>query len=300
MLLPDTMELRICVPYNSRSTAWASFDGRGRVELKQGDHIKVTASKYPFPTVCADKQSTDWFHSISRTLKWNERERQKSFVMVEEGPAKKSPKASTPPSGLDGLDDDLNEDDEEDEEEEEKFDIDDSTTAPPSASTSAGPSLPTTPIRSRIQSKADLTLSHIEPPPPPSSDSSSATNIESSSSTQIDLHLVGARDYIHSPKSLVHGTKSRIPKDRDIESTLTPRPSDLTYRHDDRTPLASTRPLGAAPPVAPGQPLGARSRIHNRHRLGHRSSRSVDFAPSGRAFACWGQDESDSNTDSEH
>jgi NAD kinase len=35
MLLPDTMELRICVPYNSRSTAWASFDGRGRVELKR-------------------------------------------------------------------------------------------------------------------------------------------------------------------------------------------------------------------------------------------------------------------------
>ncbi|BEI90497.1 uncharacterized protein CcaverHIS019_0305670 [Cutaneotrichosporon cavernicola] len=84
MLLPDGIELRVCVPYNSRSTAWASFDGRGRVELKQGDHIKITASKYPFPTVCADKQSTDWFRSIQRTLKWNERERQKSFVVVEE------------------------------------------------------------------------------------------------------------------------------------------------------------------------------------------------------------------------
>jgi NAD+ kinase len=84
MLLPDNMELRICVPFNSRSTAWASFDGRGRVELQQGDHIKVTASKFPFPTVCADRSSTDWFSSISRTLKWNERERQKSFVVVEE------------------------------------------------------------------------------------------------------------------------------------------------------------------------------------------------------------------------
>lgn len=29
------MELRICVPFNSRNTAWASFDGRGRVELKR-------------------------------------------------------------------------------------------------------------------------------------------------------------------------------------------------------------------------------------------------------------------------
>lgn len=107
MLLPDSMELRIAVPYNSRSTAWASFDGRGRVELRrkscskstaycscgtfadttvcntEGDHIKVTASTYPFPTVCADKQSTDWFQAITRTLKWNERQRQKSFVMLE-------------------------------------------------------------------------------------------------------------------------------------------------------------------------------------------------------------------------
>jgi len=83
MLLPDSIELRIAVPYNSRSTAWASFDGRGRVELRQGDHIKVTASKYPFPTVCSENQSTDWFKSISRTLKWNERQRQKSFVVVE-------------------------------------------------------------------------------------------------------------------------------------------------------------------------------------------------------------------------
>ncbi|GAA6059017.1 hypothetical protein JCM10212_001242 [Sporobolomyces blumeae] len=95
MLLPDSMELRICVPYNSRSTAWASFDGRGRVELRQGDHIKVTASPYPFPTVCADKQSTDWFGSIQRTLKWNERQRQKSFVILEEG--RKKPKSQDDP-----------------------------------------------------------------------------------------------------------------------------------------------------------------------------------------------------------
>ncbi|KAH9828827.1 ATP-NAD kinase [Rhodofomes roseus] len=146
MLLPDSMELRICVPFNSRSTAWASFDGRGRVELKQGDHIKVTASKYPFPTVCADTQSTDWFNSISRTLKWNERERQKSFVVVEEGPARKKDKkrrlseASSengqpvngdhPEGEVDEAEDnkdeeDEDEDEEDEDEEDEKFDIDD-------------------------------------------------------------------------------------------------------------------------------------------------------------------------------
>ncbi|THH28629.1 hypothetical protein EUX98_g5561 [Antrodiella citrinella] len=138
MLLPDSMELRICVPFNSRSTAWASFDGRGRVELKQGDHIKVTASKYPFPTVCADSQSIDWFHSISRTLKWNERERQKSFVVVEEGPSARTKRSKKHHQKVDEAvsptingDDDENEpgrlDDEEDEvsDEEEKYDIDD-------------------------------------------------------------------------------------------------------------------------------------------------------------------------------
>jgi NAD+ kinase len=41
MLLPDSMELRICVPFNSRSTAWASFDGRGRVELKRKPRIDI-------------------------------------------------------------------------------------------------------------------------------------------------------------------------------------------------------------------------------------------------------------------
>ena len=84
MLLPDSMELRIAVPYNSRSNAWASFDGRGRIEIRRGDHIKVNASPFPFPTVCPDDQPSPWFDSVSRTLKWNERQRQKSFVVVEE------------------------------------------------------------------------------------------------------------------------------------------------------------------------------------------------------------------------
>ncbi|KAF9245002.1 hypothetical protein BU15DRAFT_85813 [Melanogaster broomeanus] len=140
MLLPDSMELRICVPYNSRSTAWASFDGRGRVELKQGDHIKISASKYPFPTVCADKQSTDWFHSISRTLKWNERQRQKSFVVVEEGPTRKnSSRQAGSPTGYGlfstGPLEEASEDGEEEEddvegltEDDDKYDIDDSST----------------------------------------------------------------------------------------------------------------------------------------------------------------------------
>lgn len=71
MLLNDTMLLRVCVPRSSRATAYCSFDGKGRVELKQGDYVTITASQYPFPTVLSSQM--EWFNSISRTLRWNTR-----------------------------------------------------------------------------------------------------------------------------------------------------------------------------------------------------------------------------------
>jgi NAD+ kinase len=71
MLLNDSMLLRVGVPRNSRATAYCAFDGKGRVELRQGDHVTIAASQYPFPTVLS--QPTEWFDSISRTLKWNTR-----------------------------------------------------------------------------------------------------------------------------------------------------------------------------------------------------------------------------------
>jgi len=98
----------------------------------EGDHIKVTASKYPFPTVCRDKASTDWFSSISSTLRWNEREKQKSFVVVEEDrePIASAPKLKRQKTIQDakrragGSVNEEHEEDEEDDGEEEGFDID--------------------------------------------------------------------------------------------------------------------------------------------------------------------------------
>ena len=71
MLLNDTMLLRVSVPRSSRATAYCSFDGKGRVELRQGDYVTIAASQYPFPTVLS--HPTEWFDSISRTLRWNTR-----------------------------------------------------------------------------------------------------------------------------------------------------------------------------------------------------------------------------------
>ena len=71
MVLSDTMALRVAVPASSRATAYCSFDGKGRIELRQGDHVTIAASQYPFPTVT--RTDTEWFDSVSRTLRWNVR-----------------------------------------------------------------------------------------------------------------------------------------------------------------------------------------------------------------------------------
>lgn len=71
MVLSDTQLLRITVPSNSRSTAYCSFDGKGRIELKQGDYVTLEASQYPFPTVMSG--GNEWVESVQRALRWNVR-----------------------------------------------------------------------------------------------------------------------------------------------------------------------------------------------------------------------------------
>ncbi|OAD06835.1 hypothetical protein MUCCIDRAFT_130824, partial [Mucor lusitanicus CBS 277.49] len=79
MLLPSEMVIRIVVPFGSRHSAYCSFDGRNRTELKQGDHVKITMSPYPVKTFCSCDSSNDWFSSVQSCLQWNNRQRQKSF-----------------------------------------------------------------------------------------------------------------------------------------------------------------------------------------------------------------------------
>ncbi|KAI8819659.1 ATP-NAD kinase-like domain-containing protein [Fimicolochytrium jonesii] len=79
MILPDTMELRIAVPSDSRATAYASFDGRKRVCLGKGDCVVVKAANWPVPSVCWEDQSRDWFRGLERCLGWNRRERQQGL-----------------------------------------------------------------------------------------------------------------------------------------------------------------------------------------------------------------------------
>ncbi|KAL8886837.1 MAG: hypothetical protein Q9192_006421 [Flavoplaca navasiana] len=45
VILPDTVVLRVGVPYDARTSSWASFDGRERIELHPGDYVTISASR---------------------------------------------------------------------------------------------------------------------------------------------------------------------------------------------------------------------------------------------------------------
>jgi len=80
IILPDTIVLRVGVPYDSRTSSWASFDGRERVELRPGDYVTISASRFPFANVMPPgRKSEDWVNCISGKLGWNTRQRQKSY-----------------------------------------------------------------------------------------------------------------------------------------------------------------------------------------------------------------------------
>lgn len=85
VLLPDSAELELRVPEEARGTAWASFDGKNREELCRGDSIMVRMSEYPMPSINKTDETDDWFKSLVRCLRWNERLDQIPF----EGTAKK-------------------------------------------------------------------------------------------------------------------------------------------------------------------------------------------------------------------
>ncbi|KAK3403582.1 ATP-NAD kinase-like domain-containing protein [Sordaria brevicollis] len=81
IILPDTIVLRIGVPYDARTSSWASFDGRERIELRPGDYVTISASRYPFASVQVQgRRSEEWIKSINAKLGWNTRQKQKSFT----------------------------------------------------------------------------------------------------------------------------------------------------------------------------------------------------------------------------
>ncbi|XP_062386518.1 NAD kinase b isoform X1 [Sardina pilchardus] len=76
IVVPAGVELMIMLSPDARNTAWVSFDGRKRQEIKHGDSIKITTSCYPVPSICCHDLVYDWFDSLAQCLHWNVRKKQ--------------------------------------------------------------------------------------------------------------------------------------------------------------------------------------------------------------------------------
>ncbi|GFZ20702.1 NAD kinase 1 [Actinidia rufa] len=71
LILPEHVTLRVQVPFNSRSHAWASFDGKDRKRLAPGDALVCSMAPWPVPTACQVNSTSDFLRSIHDGLHWN-------------------------------------------------------------------------------------------------------------------------------------------------------------------------------------------------------------------------------------
>ncbi|XP_024015026.1 NAD(H) kinase 1 isoform X1 [Eutrema salsugineum] len=78
LILPDHVTVRVQVPFNSRSSAWVSFDGKGRKQLEAGDALVCSMAPWPVSTACQVESTNDFLRSIHDGLHWNLRKTQNS------------------------------------------------------------------------------------------------------------------------------------------------------------------------------------------------------------------------------
>ena len=61
IVFPDSAKLKLLIPEDARTHAWASFDGKSRQQLKKGDGLTVEMNMFPVPTVNRTDHTGDWF-----------------------------------------------------------------------------------------------------------------------------------------------------------------------------------------------------------------------------------------------
>ncbi|XP_065891465.1 NAD kinase-like [Dysidea avara] len=79
VVVPSGVEISIRVSSQARNSAWASFDGRNRTEIKHGESVVITTATSPVPSINNTGHVTDWFDSLAGCLHWNVREVQKGM-----------------------------------------------------------------------------------------------------------------------------------------------------------------------------------------------------------------------------
>ncbi|KAI9074850.1 hypothetical protein K1719_043158 [Acacia pycnantha] len=76
LILPEHVSVRVEIPANTRSPAWASFDGKNRKKLEAGDALVCSMASWPVPTACLVDSTNDFLRSIHEGLHWNLRKAQ--------------------------------------------------------------------------------------------------------------------------------------------------------------------------------------------------------------------------------
>ncbi|XP_065061358.1 uncharacterized protein LOC135688439 [Rhopilema esculentum] len=71
IIVPAGVELKVKKTPESRSCAWASFDGRNSVEITDSILVRLTTSIYPLPCVSHKDHLRDWFDGLAECLQWN-------------------------------------------------------------------------------------------------------------------------------------------------------------------------------------------------------------------------------------
>ena len=102
IVLPDYAQLQLRIAGDARSGALATFDGKFTQELLPGDSVQVRMSPYPVPTINCLDQTLDWFSSIERCFRWNDRIEQKQFPASVSGSAPASHGGGSGGGGDDG------------------------------------------------------------------------------------------------------------------------------------------------------------------------------------------------------
>ncbi|XP_064642606.1 NAD kinase-like isoform X2 [Lineus longissimus] len=86
IVIPAGVEIKVTLSESARNTAWVSYDGRNRQELKKGDCVRITTSLHPVPSISFQDQINDWFNSLAECLHWNVRKNQQGFNSTFSGP----------------------------------------------------------------------------------------------------------------------------------------------------------------------------------------------------------------------
>lgn len=94
VILPDYAQLVLKIAGDARSGALATFDGKFTTDLQPGDSVHVRMSPHPVPTINYEDQTLDWFNSIERCFKWNDRLEQKEMEQAPRKPMHPSPQVT--------------------------------------------------------------------------------------------------------------------------------------------------------------------------------------------------------------